>query len=89
MRNKGKVYVPDNGEMEWLRVRFKAIKEGGLLAFRWGIYKKKGNTLVCVKSLDSITKGLVSKRDIETEITKMEILANSIGVKFKDERGKK
>lgn len=89
MMKKKEAYVPNGGEMEWLWSKMDTCKDGRLWTFRWSMYKVEGEVLVCVKSLDSVVKGIVPRADIEKEVDIIKTIAKYIGVKFKDKRGEK
>ena len=76
-------FIPKESDKEWLKNLLGMIKIGGVWGTSWAIYKKVDEqTLAVVKNIeDSYVLG-----SIEENVNRTKIVAESIGLKFIDQR---
>ena len=82
-----KIYKPSSKEKAWLKRVLENTKDNGRWMTDYAMYRKKGNTVVCMQSIDEAAPHAgMSKIDIERWINKDRITAEAIGFKFIDNR---
>lgn len=80
-------YVPTEEDKEWLKKTLSLVKDGAIWLTDYAMYRKRGNTLVCTRSiLDFAPNAGINEIDVEKNIAKDGAVAKSIGMEFKDMR---
>ena len=76
------MFIPKESDKEWMRNCLAMLKDGGIWATTWALYKKSGNTL-------SVVLRIPCQANIEENVNRVRIVCEAIGVTFKDEEEEK